>query len=320
MKPLVYVTQPIPQPGLDLLKQSFDVKVGKSGVILEKKQLITKVKSCDALLSMLVDRIDDEVMSASPQLKIVANYAVGYDNINITAAGKRNIIVTNTPGVLAATTADLAWALLMAAGRRIAESDRYTRKGLWTQWKSDLLLGQDIHHATLGIIGMGSIGTEVAQRARGFSMRILYHNRTRNKKAEKELKAEYVDLMTLLKESDFITLHCPLTPQTTNLISTREFEMMKSNCILINTSRGPVVDQKALYKALKKKQIAGAGLDVYQKEPVEMTEPLLKLDNVVFTPHIGSASIQTRTKMALMAAQNIVAVLQGKSPINPVNL
>ena len=318
-KPKVFLTQPIPQPGIDVLKKHTQLTIGKPAVVLPKELLIRKIKGCDGVLSMLADKIDGEIINSAPQLKGIANYAVGFDNIEVSAATARKIYVTNTPGVLAETTADLAWALLMAAARRIVESDQYTRTGQWNSWRADLLLGQDIHHATLGIIGMGQIGSEMARRGTGFNMRIIYHNRTRNKAYEKQFGAKYVTLKTLLQESDFITLHCPLTPETKGLIGTTEFKQMKPNCIFINASRGAVVDQKALYNALKTRKIAGAGLDVYAKEPIEPDNPILKLSNIVFTPHIGSASVQTRTKMAVMAAENLIAILQGKQPKNWVN-
>jgi len=315
----VFVTQEIPSAGIDLLKKHTQAIIGKKGVVLPRDKFLKKAKPCQALLTMMPDKIDGEVMDALPELKIIANYAVGYDNIDVKAAAERKIYVSNTPDVLAETTADLAWALLMAAARRVVEGDKITRAGKWGDWRADFLLGQDIHHATLGIIGMGSIGSEVAKRSTGFSMKVLYHNRHRNKEAEKKYGAKYVDLETLLKESDFISLNCPLTNETRGLINTKTFSLMKKNAIIVNTARGPVIDQKALYKALKTKRIAAAGLDVYEKEPLPLTDPLHTLDNVVLSPHVGSASVLTRNKMSLMAAQNIMAVLNGKKPINWVN-
>ncbi len=246
-------------------------------------------------------------MDASQKLKVISNYAVGFDNIDITAANERRIQVGNTPGVLTETTADLAFSLLMASARRIVESDRFTREGKWKTWGPTLLCGFDIHHAILGLIGLGRIGYEVAKRGLGFDMNVIYYDKIRNEKAESELGLKYVEFDELLKQSDFVSLHVPLTNDTRYLISKRELDMMKSNAILINTARGPVVDETALYEALLNKTIAGAGLDVFEVEPVSIENPILKLDNVVVTPHIASASIATRTKMAIMAAENLIA-------------
>ncbi len=315
----VFVTQEIPSSGIELLKKHAEVIVGKKGIVLPRDKFIRKAKPCQAILSMMPDKIDGELMDALPNLKIVANYAVGYDNIDAKAAAERRIYVSNTPGVLAETTADLAWALLMAAARRVVEGDKITRAGKWGDWRADFLLGQDIHHATLGIIGMGGIGNEVAKRATGFSMKVLYHNRKRNREAEKLYGARYVDMETLLKESDFVSLNCPLTPETRGLMNAAAFKLMKPTAILVNTARGPVVDQKALYQALKTHQITAAGLDVYEKEPLPLTDSLHKLDNVVLSPHVGSASVLTRSRMSLMAAENILAVLKGRKPLNWVN-
>jgi len=243
---------------------------------------------------------------------------VGYNNIDVTEATKRGIIVTNTPGVLTDATADLAWGLLLAAARRIVESDKFTRAGKYESWSPTLLLGRSVAGKTLGIIGAGRIGRAVAKRSIGFDMKVLYHNRKRDPDLERELKARWVDKETLLKESDFISLHVPLTDETRHMIGRREFEVMKDTAVLVNTSRGPVVDEKALVEALRKKLIWAAGLDVYEREP-EIEEGLKELDNVVLASHIGSATIEARTSMAMMAAQNIVSVLKGGKPITPVN-
>ncbi len=315
----VYVTQNIPEDGLKILRKTAKVVLGKTISPPTKQEIIKNLRDCDGVLTQLKDKIDAEIMDSCPKLKVISNYAVGFDNIDIKAATERKIFVTNTPGILTETTADLAWSLLMATARRIVEADQYTRAGKWKRWKTDLLLGQDIHHATLGIYGMGRIGGEMARRGHGFSMRILYHNRKRNKACEKELGATFVSFETLLKESDFLTLHCPLTPETKGLIGTKELSKMKRTAILINTSRGAVVHQKALYQALKNKRIAGAGLDVFEKEPITPQDPLLQLDNVVVSPHIGSASVRTRTQMAIMAATDLTSVLQDRKPKNWVN-
>ena len=247
-----------------------------------------------------------------PQLKVIAQYAVGFDNIDHAAATARGIPVGNTPGVLTETTADFAWALLMAAGRRVAEGDRYTRAGHWKTWGPSILLGRDVSGATLGIIGFGRIGQAVARRARGFGMRILYFDTNRNQEAEAELGAEYASFETVLGEADYLTLHTALTEDTRHLIGTSQFSLMKPTAVLVNTSRGPVVDEAALYYALSHGQIASAGLDVTEVEPLPMDSPLLSLENVILAPHIASASVQSRTKMAVMAAENIAAGLAGK--------
>ena len=271
-------------------------------------------------MCLLTDPIDIEVINAGEDLKVISQVAVGYDNIDVEAATRRGIYVTNTPGVLTETTADLTWALLMAVARRIVEADKYLRRGDWKiPWGLMMMLGSDVYGKTIGVVGLGRIGLAIAQRAKGFDMRILYHSRTRKPDLEKELGIKYVDFKTLLKESDFVTLHVPLTPETHHMIGEKELKLMKNTAYVINTSRGPVVDEAALYKALKEGWIKGAALDVHEKEPTDPDNPLLKLDNVVITPHIGSASVETRTKMAVMAAENLVSVLDGKIPPNLVN-
>jgi glyoxylate reductase len=277
------------------------------------------VRDCQGLLSLLTDPIDAEVMDAGPNLKVISNYAVGYNNIDVEAASARGIYVGNTPGVLTDTTADMAWALLMAVGRRIVEGDKYVRALEWKTWEPQLLLGTDVYGATLGIVGLGRIGQAVARRAKGFDMRLLYHDVMRNEEAEQSLGLEYVELDDLLRQSDFVSLHCPLTEGTTHLIGTREFELMGPESYLINTSRGPVVDEAALYEALRDGKIRGAGLDVTEVEPISDDSPLLSLDNLVICPHIASASFKTRNKMATMAAENLIAGLQGKPLPNCVN-
>lgn len=281
--------------------------------------LVREAGRADALLCLLTDRIDEEVISAGPQLRVISNCAVGHDNIDLAAATARGIVVCNTPGVLTETTADLAWALLMAAARRIAEADRFLRAGRWRSWSPQLLLGQDVYGATLGIVGLGRIGRAVARRARGFEMRLLYSDPTRQPEVEAELGAQRVPLDELLRESDFVTLHTPLTNETRHLIGPRQLALMKPTAVLINTSRGPVVDEAALVAALREKRLLYAGLDVFDPEPIAADHPLVALDNVVLLPHIGSATVATRTRMATMAAQNILAVLSGQRPPHPVN-
>ena len=271
------------------------------------------------LLCLLTDRIDAEVMDAAPKLKVISNYAVGYDNIDVQAATERGIIVSNTPEVLTDTTADFAFTLLMAAARRLVEGVDYVRAGKWKTWGPKLCLGQDIHHATLGIIGLGRIGSGVAKRAEGFDMKILYYDAHRREDLEESLRIEYADFETVLAEADFITLHTPLVPETYHLISDREFKLMKKTAVLINNSRGPVVDHRALYKALRDGEIAYAALDVTEPEPIPAGDPLLTLDNIIICPHISSASVATRAKMATLAAENLIAGLKGQMPHHPVN-
>jgi len=316
----VFVTRKILEEGLNMLKERYDVEVSDYDGIIPREMLLEKVKGADALLSLLTDNIDAEVMDAAgPNLKIIANYAVGYNNIDVEEATKRGIMVTNTPGVLTETTADFAWTLLMAIARRIVEADKFVREGKFRGWEPMLLLGTDVFGATLGIVGFGRIGQAMARRALGFNMRVLYYDNSRiDEQIEKELKATFVDLPTLLKESDFVTLHVPLTKQTHHLIGEKELKMMKKDAYLINTARGPVVDEKALVKALKEGWIKGAALDVFENEP-EIEPELLKLDNVVLAPHIASASYATRSKMSVMVAENIIKALNGEVPPNLVN-
>ena len=315
----VWVTRRIPEAGLELLREVADVDVWEDDLPPPREVILEKIVDLDGILALLTDRMDAEVMDRAPRLKVIANYAVGFDNVDVPAATARGILVGNTPGVLTETTADLAFALLMAAARHIVPGDRYTREGRWKTWGPLLFLGQDIHHATLGLVGLGRIGSEMAKRARGFDMRVRYFDPTRSAAAERELGVEYADMETILRESDFVSLHTPLSPQTRHLIGRRELAMMKPTAILINTSRGPVVDQAALYDALKNKTIYAAGLDVFDVEPIPEADPLLTLDNVVVVPHIASASVHTRTRMATLAAQNLVAGLTGAPPPAPVN-
>ncbi|MCM8825450.1 MAG: D-glycerate dehydrogenase [Candidatus Omnitrophica bacterium] len=319
VKHRLLVTGMIPEPAIDLLKKNCDVEVNTEGRVLSKKELISRVKGKDAVLCLLTDTIDDEVFQASfPKCRIFANYAVGYNNIDVEAATRRKIVITNTPGVLTDATADLAWALLFSVARRVVEADRFTRDGKFRGWLPDLFLGMEITGKTLGVVGAGRIGSNFARKAKCFSMRILYYDKKRNYQLEQDTRALFVDLETLLKESDFISLHVPLLPETRHLIGERELALMKKTAILINTSRGPVVDEKALANALKEKKIWGAGLDVYENEPVIEPE-LISLDNVVLLPHIASATFETRTKMGIMAAENILAFFRGEIPPNIVN-
>lgn len=311
----VYVTRVIPRPGIDLLQQHFEVDVNESDEPLTQEQLQEKASSYDALVTLLTDRIDRGVLEAGKgKLRICANVAVGYDNIDIRAAKELGILVSNTPGVLTETTADFAWTLLMASARRVSEADRFFRAGKFHGWGIMMLLGGDIHHKTLGLVGFGRIGQAMAKRAMGFGMRVLFYDPVIPDDAiPAELDANRTDLQTLLRESDFVSVHTPLSEETRHLIGTEQLEAMKDSAYLINTSRGPVVDEHALAEALRDKKIAGAGLDVYENEPA--ADPLLlELDNVVLAPHIASASVETRTRMATMAAENVIAALQGKEP------
>lgn len=319
-KPKVYVTRRMAQEALDKIAQVTEMEVWPEELPPPYDVLLEKVRDVDGLLPLLTDRIDANLMDAAPRLKVISNMAVGYDNIDVPEATKRGIVVGNTPGVLTETTADMAFALLMAAARRVAEADAFTRKGRWKTWGPMVMLGQDIHHATLGIVGLGRIGKEIAKRAKGFNMKVLYHDQIRQAQEEKQLGVEYVpELSTLLSRSDFVSIHVPLGPQTHHLIGTAEFALMKPTAILINTSRGPVVDQEALYEALKSHQIFAAAIDVTEVEPIPMDSPLLTLDNIIITPHISSASVATRTKMANMAAENLIAGVQGEILPNCVN-
>lgn len=318
-KPKVFVTRILPKPALDKIEEFAEMEVWQDELPPSREVLLEKVKGIDGLLCLLTDKIDGEVMDTGANLKVISNYAVGFDNIDIPAATQRGIPVGNTPGVLTETTADLAFTLLMSSARRVVEADRYTRDGKWKTWGPMLFLGQDIHHATLGIVGLGRIGCEMAKRGKGFDMKLIYHDAVRNEKAEQELGIKYVDMDTLLKESDFVSLHVPLMESTRHLMGAKEFDMMKPTAILINSARGPVVDQKALYEALKAGKIAYAGLDVFEVEPIAADDPLLTLDNITILPHIASASVATRTKMALMAADNLIAGIKGEALPTPVN-
>ncbi|HOQ81911.1 MAG TPA: D-glycerate dehydrogenase [bacterium] len=314
----VFITRVVPG-AIDLLERYCDVEVNTEDRVLSKEELIERVKGKNAVLCLLTDSIDDDVFEAAgPQCKIFANYAVGYNNIDVVSATKRKIIITNTPGVLNDATADLAWALLFSVARRIVEADRFTRQGRFKGWAPELFLGLDITGRTLGIIGAGRIGTNFGKKAAGFSMKILYYDIKRNIEFEKECCAQYVEFDELLRYSDFISIHIPLLPETRHLIGLREFSLMKKTAVLINTSRGPIVDEKSLVKALRDKMIWGAGLDVYENEP-DIEQGLKELDNVVILPHIASATTDTRTKMGIMAAENILAFFRGEIPPNIVN-
>ncbi|MFQ6115540.1 MAG: 2-hydroxyacid dehydrogenase [bacterium] len=316
----IYVTRRIPEAGLTILRKAYpDFQMNHDDRVLTRAELLEKVKGAEALLTLLTDKIDAELLDATgPQLKIIANMAVGFDNIDLAAATTRGILVTNTPGVLTEATADHAWALLFAISRRISESERFLRGGKFTGWGPLMFLGGDISGRTLGVIGAGRIGQAMAMKSQGFNMRVLYADEIPNPRLEQEIGANRVPVEELLRESDFISIHVPLLPSTKHLINATTLRMMKKTAYLINTSRGPVVDEAALAEALKNGIIAGAALDVFENEPKVHPE-LLRLENVVLTPHIASATIETRNKMASMAAQNLIDGLKGKKPTNLVN-
>ncbi len=315
----VYVTRLVPDEGLDMLKQECKVEVWEGELPVPRDVLLEKVRDIDGLYCLLSERVDAELLAAAPHLQVVSNMAVGYDNIDVDACTARSIPVGNTPGVLTDATADCAFALLMAAARRIVEGADYVRAGRWKTWGPMLLMGQDVHAAVLGIVGLGRIGQAVARRARGFDMRVLYHDLYVSD-VPPALKVTGVGLDTLLAESDFISLHVPLTEETYHLIGAGELRKCKPTTILVNTSRGGVVDADALYRALRDGEIAYAALDVTEPEPLPADHPLLSLSNCIVTPHIASASVVTRTRMAVIAAENLLAGLRGESLPHPVKV
>jgi len=319
MNSRILVTRHVYPEAITILEAAGDVQYHDSSDGLSPEQLRAAAADRQAIVCQLTDRIDAALMDSAPGLELIANVAVGFDNIDVGAATERNIVVTNTPGVLTDTTADLAFSLMLSAARRIAEADRFLRSGQWHQWEIDMLCGHDIHQHTLGILGLGRIGRAVARRARGFDMRVIYHDAARaSAEEERESGIEFADRETLFRESDFLSIHVPLNEQTRHVVGRNEFELMKPTAVLVNTSRGPVVDERALADALASGEIASAGLDVFEAEP-EVDPRLLELENVVLVPHIGSASIKTRTRMCTMAAENVAAFLAGKRPPNPVN-
>ncbi|MCB1020788.1 MAG: D-glycerate dehydrogenase [Bryobacterales bacterium] len=319
MRPSVLVTKHLYPQALDRIANALEVDYHDERTSMSPEALQARLQGKRGVICQLTDKITPALLDACPDLEVVSNVAVGYDNIDVAAATERGVVVTNTPGVLTHTTADLAFALILAAGRRLTESERFLRDGQWGEWYIDLLTGFDIHGATLGLLGMGRIGQAVARRARGFDMQVLYHNRSRLAEAEEAaLGARYVSFDELLAESDFLSVHVPLSDKTRHIIDAAALRKMKPTAILVNTARGPVVDEAALAAALADGVIAYAGLDVFEKEP-EVNAKLLEVPNVVLAPHIGSASVATRTRMCMMAAENCLAVLTGKRPANPVN-
>lgn len=319
MSKSVLVANVLPAEALALIPKDIAVDYHDSLDALPRSELMARIRGKDGLICHILSTVDDELLAAVPTLKVVANVAVGYNNIDVAAARHRGVVVTNTPDVLTETTADFAWALLMAAARRVAEADRFVRSGQWDRWQWDLLWGADIHGKTLGVVGFGRIGRAVARRALGFNMRVLYQDAVQADAAvERDLRASRVDLEALLRESDFVSLHTPFLPETRHLINARTLRLMKRSAILVNAARGPVVEEGALVRALQEGWIAGAGLDVFEEEP-KVHPGLLALTNVVMAPHIGSASLDTRIAMATLAVRNCLAVLDGKPPITPVS-
>jgi len=315
----VYVTRPIFDQCVERLKHEVHVEVNSDERVLSKSELISHLREADGALTLLTDIINREVLEACPGLKVVANFAVGFNNVDIEAATELGVIVTNTPGVLTETTADFAWTLLMAAARRVVEADRFARAGKFKMWGPRMFLGHDVYGKTLGLIGLGRIGQAVARRASGFNMKVVFHDAEPiPEQVLQDLRVTPVPLEELLRISDFISVHVPLLAETKHLLSDRTFAMMKPTCVVVNTSRGPVVDEKALVRALKNGKIAAAALDVFEREP-EIEPELFDIDNVVIAPHIASASHETRLKMCMMAAENLLASLKGNRPLNLVN-
>jgi glyoxylate reductase len=315
----VLVTGNLPDMEIARIEREHRVQVHRHDCPMERRAVLESIGDKQGLLSMITERVDTELLDRAPELKIVANFGVGYNNIDVPSATRRGIMVTNTPGVLTDATADLTMALILAVARRVVEGDQRTRQGRFRFWAPFHFLGHEITGKTLGIVGMGRIGRAVARRAAGFEMRVLYHNRNPlAAEEERNLRIHYADLKALLQEADFISLHTPLTPRTRHIIGSRELAWMKADAFLINTARGAVVDEQALLEALEQGRIAGAGLDVYENEPV-LTPGLERLDNVVLLPHVGSATVETRRRMAAMAVDNLLAGLQGRIPPNCIN-
>lgn len=315
----VFVTRRIPEIGIEKLREDHEVEVSDKPRNLSKEEIIESVKGKDAVLCLLTDMMDEEIIKAGEDLKVISNYAVGYDNIDVEAATERGIAVTNTPGVLTEATAEIAWALMMSVARNVVNGDEFVREDRFEGWDPTLMLGHELHGKTLGIVGMGNIGSKVAEMSQGFDMEVIYYNKSRNEDIEEKIGAEFVELDELLSRSDFVSLHVPLTDKTEGMIGKEELELMSYDSYLINTARGEVVDEDALVETLKEGGIAGAGIDVYADEPHGANPDYYDLDNVVLTPHLGSASHKAREGMAVMAAENILSILEGKEPENIVN-
>lgn len=318
MKPKIFVTRPLPQMVMDLLNSAGDVEFNPQDAPMPVEELAKACREVDGLL-VVSNPVTEQLIGQSSRLKVVSTPSVGYDNIDVPACTRRNIIVTNTMGMLEETTADLAFGLLLAAARRLVEADRFLRAGQWKYWQYSLLYGANVYQKTLGLIGFGKIGQAMARRARGFDMRILYYTRRRvPREVEQALGATYADRDSLFQESDFVSIHVPLTPETSHLVQAKDFDRMKPTAFLINTARGPVVDETALVAALKSKKISGAALDVFEQEP-KVHPDLLAMQNVVLIPHLGSATAETRLNMAMLAAKNLTEALAGRRPPNVIN-
>src|SRR5438045_512433 len=317
-KPRVLATRPLFPAAQQILNAHCDVHYWTKPERISKQELFGLIKDCEGLVCLLTEKVDDELLRAAPKLRIAANVAVGFDNIDVPACTRRGVVASNTPGVLDETTADFAWTLMMAVARRIGEGEQLARSGNWQGWDLDQLVGTDVWGKTLGLVGFGRIGKAMARRASGFRMKVIYTDAVRaTAEAEQELRAEYRDINALLAESDFISIHTPLLPETRGLFNAAKFERMKRTAFLVNTSRGPVVDEAALVAALESGKIAGAALDVFEKEPAIHSG--LHRRNVVLAPHIASASLETRTRMACMAAENVIATFEGRRPANILN-
>jgi glyoxylate reductase len=315
----ILISNVLPEQARAMIPTEYGVDYNDTDTPLPKPELIRRLRGKQALICHIISTVDEEVLAGASDLKAVCNVAVGFNNIDVAACRKRGVVVTNTPDVLTETTADFAWALLMAAARRVVEADRFARSGQWSRWQWDLLWGNDVYGKTLGVIGFGRIGRAVARRALGFNMRVLYHDTVRaDAAAERELKASYVERDVLLRESDFVSLHTLLIPDTRHLIDERTLRLMKKTAVLVNAARGPVVDEAALVKALSERWIGAAGLDVFEDEP-KVHPGLLPLKNVVLAPHIASASHETRIAMATLAVRNCLAVMEGKPALTPVS-
>ncbi|WP_274236141.1 2-hydroxyacid dehydrogenase [Allobacillus halotolerans] len=320
-KPIVYVTRRLPNEIISELTEKYQVKMWEEEEMPVPRDVLKKeIAEADAVLSMLTDTFDEELLNMASRLKVIANLAVGFDNIDVKACEARGITVTNTPDVLTDTTADLTFGLLLATARRIPESVDVIRKDEWKTWSPYMMAGSDVHHKTIGIVGMGSIGEAVAKRATGFDMNILYHNRNRKPEAEEKLGARYVSIDELLAQSDFVVSMTPLTEETKGMFDARAFDRMRKSAFFINASRGGVMNEADLYQAIKEEKIQGAGLDVFENEPIKSDHPLVQLDRVVALPHIGSATVETRNRMAMLCVENLKRVLDGMEPLTPVKV
>lgn len=317
--PRVFVTRALPGSALERLSEVAEVQVWPLKDPPSYAELLKAADGATGLATMLPDRIDEYVFEAAPSVRIVSNLAVGYDNIDVAAATRHGVVVTNTPGVLFEAVADLTFSLLLAGARRIVEADRIVREGGWPAWRPDFLLGKELNGAKLGLVGLGAIGEAVARRARGFGMRTLYFSRSRKPDAETALGVEYAGLPELLRQSDFVSIHVALNPETRGLIGAAELALMKQDAIIVNTARGPIIDQPALVQALRENRIGGAALDVFETEPLAVDDPLLSLENVVVAPHVGSATLTTRTRMANLVVDNLIAYLKGEPPPTMLN-